>query len=75
VSPSEREVTLGGQAAHQADAVIAFSDEVAVPRDGLISIGNTFYKVTGVEMRRLAREISVAVVYTDVANYVVTGAP
>ena len=73
---SAREAQIALQAQHEVTVVFAFADHVFVPTDGVLKHGGTFYKVTGVYIARMLREIVVhAVEATDeVYNNVIEGA-
>lgn len=64
-APTGREVTVGMQAAHRVDAVLALADEADVRANDLILLGADRYLVRAVLGRRHLRETQCLVQLTD----------
>jgi len=68
--PSGREITLGAQAEHQADAVFGFDAHAPVDADSLLIDGAEYFKVTAVLPRRNGcNETQVLAAFADRATY------
>lgn len=73
--PGGRELTVAEAAEHQSGAIVAFSDEVAVPLNGVIVLllpdgsAGPLYRVASVNPRRIMGEIAVQGVFDDKSIY------